>query len=67
MPRSWPTTMPGVTTVTVAAAVGQQLGDGGGLVEAELVDHDDPAARVGPALEHVDARRPPLAASAGAQ
>ena len=48
MPRSWPTTMPLVTTSTVAAAVGEQLGDRRGVVEADLVDHHDVAERVRP-------------------
>ena len=47
MPRSWPTTIPGVTTSTRAAPVGEQLGDGRGVVEADLVDHDDDAGRLG--------------------
>ena len=36
-----------------AAPVGQQLGDAGGLVEAEVVDHHHLPGRLGAALEHV--------------
>ena len=53
MPRSWPTTIPLVTISTCAAPVGQQLGDAGGLVEAQLVDHDYLPGGLGSAFEHV--------------